>query len=238
MADQMLPDVAEIFHSYSSLLSTTPNPGGLLVFYGGLDRKSIAAMVAANVAGAASLVVDAEGSRAKQALRQGVCDFVVNTLDEALRILKNEIRKQQPVSVSLVGDPVEVAAEMLERGVQPDLVIQKDSYSEEFLKRGAQVLPQSEIEEDSHAITWSVSQNAAKWLPLVDAIAMEILKDNTRVKWLQLAPRYLPKQLSRERYVRMTADEHAKFVALLRQHVQSGEIAASVDVLCDGQPTH
>jgi urocanate hydratase len=57
----------------------------------------------------------------KSAMRAGYLDFVVNTLDEALRTLKNEIRQKRPLSVGLIADVEATLTEMVERGVQPDL---------------------------------------------------------------------------------------------------------------------
>ena len=59
-------------------------------------------MRAANIAGAASLSATADVATQKQAIRDGVVDFLVTSLDEAARILKNEIRKRQPVAVCVV----------------------------------------------------------------------------------------------------------------------------------------
>ena len=89
MTDQNIPDTAEVFDHFAALTSIAPEPGGLLVFFGEADCRGLAMGVAANIAGAASLGVDASAARVKAALRQGLCDFMVNSLDEALRILKN-----------------------------------------------------------------------------------------------------------------------------------------------------
>lgn len=113
MSAELFLDTAAIFDHFIELTSITPDPGGSLVFYGELDRIGMEIAVAANIAGVASPGVDAEPGRVKQAVRNGVCDFMVNSLDEALRILKNEIRKKQPVAVGLVGDPRVVIAEMI-----------------------------------------------------------------------------------------------------------------------------
>jgi urocanate hydratase len=197
----------------------------------------MATAVAANIAGAASLGVDAHADRAKVAVRQGICDFMVNSLDEALRILKNEIRKKQPVAVALVGDPERVVAEMLERGVQPDLIACDGLQSQVFLERGARALSAAVVTPDSLVVRWSVSQDAAAWLPRVDDLAIEALGNDAdaRVKWLRLAPRYLQKSLSREHYARMRAEELARFVGLLQARMQSGEISVPVHVSSDGK---
>ncbi len=46
----------------------------------------------------------------------------MTSLDEALRILKNEIRKRETVAVCVAAAPETVEREMLERGVLPDLL--------------------------------------------------------------------------------------------------------------------
>jgi hypothetical protein len=238
MAEQNIPDTAEVFDHFAALMSATVEPGGSLVFYGELDCRGLAMAVSANIAGAASLGVDVDAGRIKQALRQGLCDFMVNSLDEALRILKNQIRKKEPVAVALMGDPKGVVAEMLERGVQPDLVSCVGLQVEGFVERGAKVLPAAAVTTGSLVVTWSVSHDAAMWLPRVDAIAEEALKSESdpRARWIRLAPRYLQKSLARERYVRMRADELLRFVGLLQQRSHSGEIGVPVQVSSGGIP--
>jgi urocanate hydratase len=238
MADQNIPETAEVFDHYTALMSVAPEPGGSLVFYGELNTSGMATAVATNIAGAASLGVDTDPGRIKQGLRQGLCDFMVNSLDEALRILKNQIRKKEPVAVVLVGDPERVAGEMLERGVQPDLVSCGAPHEQAFTECGAMVLPAAAAMADSLVVAWSVSRDPALWLPRVDGMAMEALEETSdaRMNWIRLAPRYLQKSLSRERYVRMRADELVRFVGLLQQRVQSGEISVPIQVSSDGLP--
>jgi hypothetical protein len=237
MVDETIPDTAEVFDHFAALTSAAPAPGGALVFYGVLDRCGMATAVAANIAGAASLGVDALADRAKLALRQGICDFMVNSLDEALRILKNEVRKKQPVAVALAGDPESVVAEMLERGVQPDLIACNRLQAQTFLERGARTFSAAVVTPDSFVVTWSVSRDAAVWLSRVDDLAIEALGNDAdaRVKWLRLAPRYLQKSLSREHYARMRAEELERFVGLLQARMQSGEISVPVYVSSDGK---
>src|SRR3569623_3134903 len=74
---------------------------GKLVLVRGLDADGTAVSVAATSAGGACLAVDSRAEVCRAALRAGACDFVVNSVDEALRILKNEIRKRKPVSVAV-----------------------------------------------------------------------------------------------------------------------------------------
>lgn len=101
--------------------------GGKLVAFAGLSQQGAALALASTLAGAACLCIDAQPQRIKNALRQDCCDFMVNHLDEALRILKNEVRKRKPVSVGLLGNAAEVLPEMVERGVLPDLLADQTS---------------------------------------------------------------------------------------------------------------
>jgi len=96
--------------------------GGKLLLVSGFGREGISAALGATLAGAACLGMDADAQAVKQAMREGGCDFMVNSLDEALRILKNEVRKKRPVSVGVPADAAVMLAAMVERGVQPDLI--------------------------------------------------------------------------------------------------------------------
>jgi hypothetical protein len=109
---------------YGELIARQENWGGKLVFAcgEGLSAKGLSAAV--SIAGGASLVIDPNVASVRGALRQGGIDFVVNSLDEALRTLKNEIRQRRPLGVALTAEPSLVLSEMLERGVLPDLQIQ------------------------------------------------------------------------------------------------------------------
>jgi hypothetical protein len=95
--------------------------GRSLIVSCGASAAGAEMALAANIAGAACLCLDRSSEACRAAMRGGAVDFVVNTLDEALRILKNEIRKGQPVSVALERDPSAALDELLERGVLPRL---------------------------------------------------------------------------------------------------------------------
>jgi urocanate hydratase len=100
---------------------------GKLVVSGGMGGMSGAQPLAATMAGAAYLGIEVDPERIKKRLKTGYCDFMVSTLDEALRILKNAIRKKEAVSVGLVGNCADVIPELAERGVVPDLLTDQTS---------------------------------------------------------------------------------------------------------------
>lgn len=92
---------------------------GNLILSCGLSGSGADLALAANIAGAACLSIDRSTEACRAAMRFGAVDFVVNTVDEALRVLKNEIRKHQPISVALEADPQPAISELLDRGVLP-----------------------------------------------------------------------------------------------------------------------
>src|SRR5579872_3600591 len=100
---------------------------GKLIVSGGMGGMGGAQPLAATMTGAAFLGIDVDPERIKKRLRTGYCDFMVNTLDEALRILKNSIRKKEAVSVGLVGNCADVIPELSARGVKPDLLTDQTS---------------------------------------------------------------------------------------------------------------
>jgi len=100
---------------------------GKLIVSGGMGGMGGAQPLAATMTGAAFLGIDVDPERIKKRLKTGYCDFLVNTLDEALRILKNAIRKKENVSVGLVGNCANVIPELADRGVVPDILTDQTS---------------------------------------------------------------------------------------------------------------
>jgi urocanate hydratase len=100
---------------------------GKLIVSGGMGGMGGAQPLAATMTGAAFLGIEVDPKRIKKRLKTGYCDFMVTTLDEALRILKNAIRKKENVSVGLVGNCADIIPELAERGVVPDILTDQTS---------------------------------------------------------------------------------------------------------------
>jgi urocanate hydratase len=83
--------------------------------------------LAATMNGAAFLGIDVDPERIKRRVKGGYCDVMVTDLDEALRILKNAVRKREAASVGLVGNCADLIPEMARRGVVPDLLTDQTS---------------------------------------------------------------------------------------------------------------
>ena len=154
--------------------------GGKLLYAGQLDEDSRGLIVASNIAGAALLCATVDEHAQKRAVRDGIVDFLVTSLDEALRILKNEIRKQAPVAVCIAAAPEEIESQMSERGVKPDFLHPGDALA-------------GSLSDDTALVSWSVSRAPARWMPKLDRFALECAAELPELtqRWLRMSPRYL-----------------------------------------------
>lgn len=173
-----------------------PGLGGLLLYAGRLADETRALIVAANIAGAATLTVSDDPAAPRQAIRDGVVDFAVTTLDEALRILKNQLRKGETVAVCVGAAPDAVEAEMRDRGVAPDLIGARrgsDAKIASGFARNATSIEPLPMAEDRATVTWNVAGAAPLWLPRLDALALACLDAEAWIerRWLRQVPRFL-----------------------------------------------
>ncbi|MGD0733055.1 MAG: hypothetical protein ABR956_17455 [Terracidiphilus sp.] len=208
-----------------------PSLGGQLLYASQLDEETRALVVAANIAGAASLVVTADAAAQKQAVRDGVADFLVNSLTEALRILKNEIRKRQPVAVCVAASPEDVEREMIERGVAPDLLVAGLRFPLALEKRARRIEP-APTNQDGTLAAWSVAAEPARWLPKLDAIALDCMRveDAPARRWLRLAPRYMGRMAQGVRVLSCSPNAASELMARTRRAVEQGEIGVPVEI--------
>jgi hypothetical protein len=201
--------------------------GGKLLYAGELDDEGRAVTIAANVAGCATLAATADPADQKRAVREGIVDFLVNSLDEALRILKNEIRKHSTVAVCVDRSTDEIEREMRERGVRPDLT-RADALEKQFNVWPARSMwrHQGEAMQSAASIAWAVESLPAKWLPGFDAIALECLQpqDAWNRRWIERSPRYLGRAGSSLHVVCADREFAARFVEQSRNAVKNGDI--------------
>src|SRR5258708_3031259 len=100
---------------------------GKLVVTGGMGGMGGAQPLAGTMNGAAFLGIDVDPERIKRRVKTGYCDVMVTSLDEALRILKNAVRKGEATSVGLVGNCADLIPELAKRGVVPELLTDQTS---------------------------------------------------------------------------------------------------------------
>ena len=196
---------AEIRAVYACYRALRPGSGlgGLLLFAGelgdlsGHPPRACHLLRAASIAGAASLAASSSPETCKKALHSGAAAFLVTSLDEALRILKNEIRKKLPVAV-VIGQPAEaIAAAMLARGVQPDLLGPAPEAQtapwKEFQQLGARVLQPATLPADEAFHLWPLNPAWMRHAAELEAriAALQPPLDEEARRWLRLSPRYL-----------------------------------------------
>lgn len=214
--------------------------GGSLLLYAPLNENGCIAALAGNIAGMATLGIDGNNVVLKQAVRDGICDFLVNNLDEALRILKNEVRKKQPVSVCLEQEFSTALEEIASRGVQPDFLSiegQAPSATVEVLRtRGALDVAHAPAGGQMVGVTWTALTTPALWLPKIDTIAASIIDsaDAQRQRWLRYAGRYLGRLTDGAHFIRMTTEEAAEFRSIIARNVADGSIGAAIRLALDG----
>ncbi len=83
--------------------------------------------LAAVMAGASCLAVECRKSSIDMRLRTGYLDTWTDNLDEALRMIDESCKAGTPKSVGLLGNVADVLAELLKRGVKPDLLTDQTS---------------------------------------------------------------------------------------------------------------
>ena len=217
---------AAVYRQYAALTAAMPldsdcGLGGKLVFAGDLTAGSDL-LRAANIAGAASLAASDDSVAQRAAMRDGVVDFLVTSLDEALRILKNEIRKRQPVSVSIGLPADEVVLQMLERGVLPDLLpstaLHEDA-DRSFLDLGSRPIPDHAVES---YLFWAIEGDFSRWMPRLDACVRESLTANLQQqRWQQFSSRYLGRPARRLHGVSLDEEDAARLRRVLEELLTS-----------------
>jgi urocanate hydratase len=96
---------------------------GKLIVSGGMGGMGGAQPLAATMTGARFLGIDVDPKRIQKRVESGYCDFIADTLDEAMRMLAHAPAR----SVGLVGNAADVLPELLRRNVIPEIVTDQTS---------------------------------------------------------------------------------------------------------------
>ena len=194
-------EVESIYALYAALTCAGDRDhglGGQLLYAGELDHDGARLVRASNIAGAASLSIASQPETQRAAIHEGIVDFLVTTLDEALRILKNEVRKRNGVAVAVSAPASQVLAEMHERGVQPDLV--RSGLAQPlalFLSLGAREIYPAAL-PPTHCLIVLAGPPAG-----FEARAIALLpeEDHAARRWVRLSARFLGPRARRLRSV-------------------------------------
>ena len=219
----------ETLRVYGRLVGERDEWGGGLVLCCGEGCAASGTPTAVSIAGGTTLVLDGDAA-VKSAMRRGELDFVVNSLDEALRALKNEVRLRRPLSVGLITDVDAVLREMGERGVLPDrLMIGANQNAQAIAQnesiralQSAGMRLRSMVNADGERSDTGIADKRFKevYLPVANAVelrgldekVLEILppEDLIRRRWMQRVAKYLREARSGGRWVWLTEEERQR----------------------------
>jgi urocanate hydratase len=223
---------------------------GACIVSDSLAGAAAALPLASAIAGACFLGMDGDVELAHAMLRQGRCDFVVNSLDEALRILKNELRQKKPVSVCLAGSVAENIQQMAERGVAPDLLMQAGAdqpspATQRLVESGAIFCRSDSVDEllarpanhHGEIARWTLPHGTAAMLARLDSVALALLPaaDRQRRRWLEAAQRYVPREGPPSRIASFSHVEQERFLDAVCARIMSGEVLPPVAVEVAGE---
>jgi len=218
-------ELAAVFRLYAALaqqMDAASGLGGKLLYAGELNPNGCRLVRAANIAGAASVAASADAAALRQAVRNGVIDFLVTTLDEALRILKNEVRKRQTVAVGVAAAPSVLVAQMLERGVLPDLLPPASPDNPELaalIAQGARSLQVQPLPPERQLLVLPIPIAWAQRTAEFDSLLLDHLApdDHANRRWLRLSPRYLGTQARRLRSLECETGAASDWLDWVRQ---------------------
>lgn len=219
----------DVLRLYGDLISEREDWGGALVLACSPNAEIVP--IAVSIANGTTLWLPDAAADARTAMRRGAVDFVVNSLDEAVRTLKNQIRQRRPLGVALTGDVTAVLAEMVERGVLPDKMlgsaavldgresrtsIESLRASGVDLRYGPSKGKDTERWQRSTMIlhrtryyAYLVHAESLRELREVDAQLLAVLSegDIPRRRWLQRVARYLRDSVEGGRWVWLSKEE-------------------------------
>jgi urocanate hydratase len=105
---------------------------GRLVVSAGLGGMGGAQPLAVTMNDGVAVVVEVDRDRIRRRLETRYVDTSVESLDEALKLAGEAVKKGEPLSVALLGNAAEVLPEMFRRGVVPDILTDQTSAHDEL----------------------------------------------------------------------------------------------------------
>lgn len=105
---------------------------GKVILTAGLGGMGGAQPLAASMAGAVSLNIEVDPTRAKRRLETRYLDELAGSLDEALEKVERAKKLGEGKSIGVVGNAAEIHWELLKRGFAPDLMTDQTSAHDEL----------------------------------------------------------------------------------------------------------
>ncbi len=105
---------------------------GRWVLTAGMGGMSGAQPLAVTMNEGVILDVEVDSKKIERRINQGFCDLIVDTLDEALKLVDEAVKKKIPRSIGLVGNASDIHPELVKRGIGPDIVTDQTSAHDEL----------------------------------------------------------------------------------------------------------
>lgn len=105
---------------------------GKWVLTGGMGGMSGAQPLAVTMNGGVILDIEVDPKRIEKRIKQGLCDTMVTSLDEALELVFNAVKQKKPLSVGLVGNTSDIEPELVKRDIIPDVLTDQTSAHDEL----------------------------------------------------------------------------------------------------------
>jgi urocanate hydratase len=212
---------------------------GKLVVSAGMSGADGAIPLAAKLNGGAFLGIDAEPEIIKRRVKAGYCDVMVNDLDEALRILKNTVRKREPASVGLVGNCAVLLPVLAERGIVPDMLAGQTPAELpgvlELQKLGAMTFERENyiraLSQERTPLTWEALSGEPSDIYRIDRLLLEMFPDDEMLgRWIPLARKHLRFRGLPARTCWLGYGELAKFGLAMNEIIARGEVKTPIAI--------
>jgi urocanate hydratase len=105
---------------------------GRLVLTAGLGGMGGAQPLAVTMNEGVAIVVEVDPARIRRRLETKYVDVVTDSLDEALSLADQAVRKEKPLSIALLGNAADVIPEFVKRGITPDVLTDQTSAHDEL----------------------------------------------------------------------------------------------------------
>jgi len=105
---------------------------GRLVLTAGLGGMGGAQPLAVTMNDGVAVVVEADPERIRRRLDTRYVDIMTESLDEALRLAGEAMKKGEPLSVALLGNAADVFPEFVRRGIVPEVLTDQTSAHDEL----------------------------------------------------------------------------------------------------------
>jgi len=118
----ILQGTYETFAALAQKHFGTPSLKGKFVLTAGLGGMGGAQPLAITMNEGVGLVVEVDAARAQKRLDTRYIDVVTDNLEEAMTWVEENVKRQTPISIGLIGNAADVLPELVIRGITPDVV--------------------------------------------------------------------------------------------------------------------